>query len=346
VFSPDGNKIWFVGGSAADSGIWEVAVDSAGRATGAPHLLHSVPPGNGHFLAASASGKRIAFVQMNTRDNLYSIAVGNGAGATPVPVTRDTRLRKTNPGFSPNGKLVSFGVAQVGLPNQIWIADIAGKSAQQVPVARSAYNPAWLSNDELSYWIFPKSSAQLWKWNIPEGRASLVFDSGQEDLDFLRMSPDGRAAAFQRNGSTSMNVWSISIRYKSLRQLTFSQTPIGWPSWSHDGKMLALEMKTGADTNIGVMPSGGGPITVITHDTGQNWPYSWSPEDDKIAFAAFRHGSWNVFSVSRESGIETQLTNYTAASTFVRYPEWSPTGAQIVYEYGETTGNIWMLESR
>jgi hypothetical protein len=40
--------------------------------------------------------------------------------------------------------------------------------------------------------------------------------------------------------------------------------------------------------------------------------------------------------------VQKQLTNYSKLNTFVRYPAWSPT--QIVYEYAETTGNIWMLE--
>jgi Tol biopolymer transport system component len=347
VLSRDGKKMWFIGGNAAESGIWELALDRDGKANGVPRLQHNVPPGTGHYLAASGSGKRLAFVQMNTRDNLYSVATGKaGQSASPEAITRDTRLRKTNPGISPNGKLVCFAVAQIGQPNQVWIADMEGKSAQQIPVGRSAGNPAWLSDNELSYWTWSKESAQLWEWNIAEGRTTFIFDSGQQVLDFVRPSPNGRTAAFQHNDHGAMNVWSLSLEDKTVRQLTFSQTPVGWPAWSRNGKMLTVEVKTGAATNIGIMPAIGGPIAMLTHDSGQNWPYSWSPDGGEIAFAAFRKGRWNVFSDSAKSGAETQLTNYSAANTFVRYPEWSPTGERIVYEYGETTGNIWMLESR
>ncbi len=94
------------------------------------------------------------------------------------------------------------------------------------------------------------------------------------------------------------------------------------------------------------MPSAGGSPRTITHATGQSWPYSWSPDDGEIAFAGFRNGVWNIFSVSRQSGKERQLTHYSSANTFVRYPEWSPTGHQIVYEYGASTANIWLLEPR
>jgi hypothetical protein len=39
-----------------------------------------------------------------------------------------------------------------------------------------------------------------------------------------------------------------------------------------------------------------------------------------------------------------QLTHYTKQSVYVAYPEWSPHGNQVVYEYFESTGNIWLLE--
>jgi len=35
-------------------------------------------------------------------------------------------------------------------------------------------------------------------------------------------------------------------------------------------------------------------------------------------------GIWNVWSVSRSSGIEKQLTHYTRLNAFVRYPAISP----------------------
>jgi len=38
------------------------------------------------------------------------------------------------------------------------------------------------------------------------------------------------------------------------------------------------------------------------------------------------------------------ITNYSQLNEFLRYPAWSPKGDKIVYEYAETSGNIWMLE--
>ena len=82
----------------------------------------------------------------------------------------------------------------------------------------------------------------------------------------------------------------------------------------------------------------------MTFDRGQSWPYSWSPDGDKIAFAGSRNGYWNVRWVSRSSKEQKQLTNYGKLNSFVRYPAWSPKGDRIVFEYGETAGNIWEID--
>lgn len=82
----------------------------------------------------------------------------------------------------------------------------------------------------------------------------------------------------------------------------------------------------------------------ITFDHGRNWIHTFSPDGDKIVFAGERNGVWNVYWVSRSTKQQEQLTNYTKLNAYVRYPAWSPLGNQIVYEYAETTGNIWLME--
>jgi len=68
------------------------------------------------------------------------------------------------------------------------------------------------------------------------------------------------------------------------------------------------------------------------------------PDGDKLVFAGFRDGLWNIWWVSRSTKEQKKLTDYAKANAFVRYPSWSPLGTQIAYEYNETTGNIWVAE--
>ena len=73
----------------------------------------------------------------------------------------------------------------------------------------------------------------------------------------------------------------------------------------------------------------------LTFENGQSWPYSWAPDNDRIAFAGERDNVWNIYSVSRKTKQVKQLTNLTSADGFagyVRYPAWSPKGNRIVFD--------------
>ena len=108
------------------------------------------------------------------------------------------------------------------------------------------------------------------------------------------------------------------------------------------GEMIAYEAKRGEDDYLMVIPTSGGEARLITDAKGRSWPHSFSPDGNKVAFAGQRDGVWNIYWISLESKIQKQLTDYTKLNAFVRYPAWAP--GQIVYEYAETTGNLWMIE--
>ena len=86
----------------------------------------------------------------------------------------------------------------------------------------------------------------------------------------------------------------------------------------------------------------GGTARVLTPEAGEAWVHDWTGDDDRIVFAGQRGGVWNVWSVSRATGRETQITRYTGVHTFVRYPSSSPRGDRVVFELGEVRGNIWL----
>jgi Tol biopolymer transport system component len=81
---------------------------------------------------------------------------------------------------------------------------------------------------------------------------------------------------------------------------------------------------------------------MLTSERGEAWVHHWTGDGKRIVFAGQRAGVWNVWSVSRETGRETQVTRYTGVDTFVRYPSSSPRGDRIVFELGEVRGNIWL----
>ncbi len=161
--------------------------------------------------------------------------------------------------------------------------------------------------------------------------------------DWIRVSPDGRQLAFHRRTGGATNVWVRYLQSGAERQVTHDPELLAFPLWTPDGQTLVCERKRGADTQLVSVPLAGGEPQVLVDDPGQSWPYSLSPDGDKVAFAGFRDGVWNVWWVSRTSGERMQLSHFTDTNAYVRYPSWSPRGDQLVFERSRTSGDLWLL---
>ena len=84
----------------------------------------------------------------------------------------------------------------------------------------------------------------------------------------------------------------------------------------------------------------------LTFARGQSWPYSWSPDGDKIVFAGAREG-YGIFGGCRvPTRIVRLLTQNTQLNVLFPLPGLVTTGDQIVSEYSESRGNIYLMELR
>jgi Tol biopolymer transport system component len=161
-----------------------------------------------------------------------------------------------------------------------------------------------------------------------------------------RVSPDGRSIAYWTiEPGGAMNVWTEALDGSApRRRVTSEKEGANYPSWSPDGKWLAIEVKRGERTHIGVVAKDGGNIELLTNSPEQSWPHSWSPDGERIVYAGLREGVWNVFEVARKTKVSRQLTHFTSASGYVRYPTWSPKGNRIVFEREIQSSGIWTVK--
>ncbi len=349
ILSPDGKYIYFASfGAKLNFGVSRIQVSESGEPVGEPEEIARTGSSRVKRLTMTANGNALAYGVVTINSNIWSLPVStvtNDATGPPMALTRDTSHRNSSPSVSRDGQRIAYHVSRIGTRPDVWMMDADGANPTQLTTdPESDMGQSWFPNGKQVVFLSARGGKdRLWSIDITSGREKLLLDISQ-DMTFPQLSPDGRFILFNSNRSGTTNLWTVSSDGGEPKQLTFDKETMGFGCWSPDARFIAFQIKRGDDSHIGLIPASGGEPDQLTFDSGQSWARSFSPDGDKIAFAGFRDGSWNVWWVSRSSRNQKKLTNYSKLNAFVRYPAWSPLGDQIVYEYAETTGNIWMVE--
>jgi Tol biopolymer transport system component/DNA-binding winged helix-turn-helix (wHTH) protein len=348
VYAPNGKALYFTKGFGPSFLIMRVALSPSGTVAGAPELIDDTGQVLRAHLRFSANGKFATFSQLAAVNNLQSLRIspvtGNAASA-PEALTHNTDGRKTGPLFSPDGKTIAYSIFQVGEHFNVWLTDPDGKNARPADAGQDTplFQGWFPDSHRIAYTIRDNGHNILESLDVVSGRKEVLRELGVANST-MRLSPDGRQIAYDIEQDGVPNIWTVPVGGGPPRQLTFAQNAITFPCWSPDGKFLAAQVSRNGGAQIVLIPADGGTPIQLTADQGDdNWPHDWSPDGDKIAFAGQRNGIWNIYWISRGTREEKQLTHYTHNNAYVRYPAWSPRGDQIVYEYAETTGNIWTM---
>lgn len=342
LYAPDGHSLYFVIGPV----VWMLPISPDDEPTGSPVRVTDAGSSWINGLALSADGKKFAYSVQTLTSNIWSLTLAakmSEAAGNPKQVTNYTDVRNSQPAFSPDGKKLAFIQFLRGDRVTLWVADANGDNA--APTTAKGNVPNWFPDgDQIEYVSSVENHWALWVTSLKKGNEHLLF-SADKDIQYARLSPDGKQLAFNFADSGGvLNLWTVPVSGGQSKQLTFDKELAGFPCWSPDGKLIAYQMKRGDDSYLMIMPSEGGTPTQLTSGHGRSWPYSFSPDGDKILFAGERDSVWNVWWVSLSTKQQKQLTNYTKPNAYVRYPAWSPLGNQIAYEYSEATGNIWLID--
>jgi eukaryotic-like serine/threonine-protein kinase len=347
TYSSDGKFIYFTTGHSGGGWLSRIEVSATGDPVG--ELQNVMDPGPGTILRSpviSADGKRILYSADRTASNLWTVSLlpSGDASGPPAVFSRDTSQRNNLPRFSPDGRKIALNRWRPGMSADIWVADADGRNLTQITNnAATDSQASWLPGGDKIAFLSNRDSNYLkfWTISLATGKEEPLLDLG-EGVQFASLSPDGNQVAYNFSQNGIMNVWVADVRNGQRRQLTFDDEAAGFPCWSPDGQSIAYEIKRGQADYLMLIPGRGGEPTQLTSDKGKSWPHSFSSKGDKVVFAGQRDGVWNIYWLSLDTKIEKQLTNYSKLNAFVRYPAWSAN--QIVYEYAETTGNIWMIE--
>ncbi|MES1244965.1 MAG: hypothetical protein ABUT39_25375 [Acidobacteriota bacterium] len=327
-------------------GVYRIPVEG-----GKPEIVSTLPA---RHLTLSPDGCRIVVSEMGLAGNLWTLPLSpqSGEPAGPAtPFTRDPDDRNSQPTFSPDGKRIALHRVIDGSRFQIWLTDLDGRSRTFLTreATYGAGPPVWLpDNRHLVFLSRPEAGRMLLKKIDVETRKIEPYVNLDPTWSWIRLSPEGRRVAFARPDETSVaNLWILpSLDAKEPKQLTFDKESADFPMWSPDGKYLAVRLRRGEDTQIGVVSAETGEVTQLTSGRGESWLPSWSPDGGRIAFAGMRDGIWNIYWVARTGGPVHKMTSQPDnLSTWVRYPVWYPAGDRIIFEHSKTLGDLWQLST-
>ncbi len=346
AFTPDDRALcWSGTGPSVSVGIWCVPLDQSTPAEPIA-VLQGVAGVSDLSIARDGT---IAYAIRRMESDLWSLpvsATGQPAG-DPVPLMRDTS-RNTYPAFSPDGRHLAFLGWHPGNPSDLWIMNMQTRASELVaPGKDDEFFPTWMPDNRRVLTALGRGPVRRVSRVAIDTRQIEDVQGLPAQMSNLALSRDGRDLAYHvTDEGGGLAVWRVPATGGESVRLTPANQSAGYPSWSPDGRRLALEVDDGGTTQVWVVNRDGTDFRRVTSSAGQHWPHSWAPDNDRIVFAGERDAVWNVWTVSASTGQTQQVTRFSKPNGYVRYPAWSPLDDQIVFEHATVTANVWTARLR
>ncbi|MCE5309571.1 MAG: winged helix-turn-helix domain-containing protein [Acidobacteriales bacterium] len=336
-FGPSGNGLYF----SAMSGLGAYAIFFRPRSGGHPLELYpthgEVPSG----ITLSPDGKRLLFTRVSGTSQLWKYT----PDADPKPLFQEAVLRVSLPRVSPDGKHLACMVELAGRNREIWVMNIDGTGATPVsrdPGTMEGGNIWNLSGDGLLYNYVVEKKIEFRRYDVARKTNQVLYSLPlTRDLFHPVLTPDEREVLSAC--SKPFNICLSRPEGGPPRQITFEREGALYPSPSGDGSWIAFNLRRGDTVQIGLLDRQTGRQEVLTSDPGLSWAHSFSADNRRIAFAAYRDGVWNLWWIDRVTRERKQLTHHTAYGSFVRSPAWRYGTEEIIYENLQMRGNVYLL---
>ncbi len=206
-------------------------------------------------------------------------------------------------------KKIAFKL-DTGGNSEIYLADFDGHGAQAITrddtiVAAPAWVPGRLA---LYYTSYRLGNPDILFHDLSSGQRR-VFARYPGLNTSAAPSPDGRRVAMILSKGGSPDVYVADADGGNLTQLTHTPVDESSPCWSPDGRWICFATKIHERRVLAKVPSGGGPLQVIsTRGVSNPSEPDWSPDGRWIAFTA-QMRDFEICVVPSEGGSATVLAS-------------------------------------
>jgi Tol biopolymer transport system component len=188
----------------------------------------------------------------------------------------------------------------------------------------------------LAYSVFRQSS-NIWSLDISSGLPRRLSDaaritSGQQTVEGLDLSPDGKLLAFDANPAGQTDIYVVPATGGEPERIVATPQDEFHPAWSPDGQSLAFHTFRDGVRRAATAGARGGPIRLV-HSAGpvreEHTPVWMRDGKGLVFFRTFTYGA-ELYAVRRTSDStwsdERQLTHRGG-----RWPSFSADGSRMVY---------------
>jgi TolB protein len=131
---------------------------------------------------------------------------------------------------------------------------------------------------------------------------------------------------------------------KQISDFTNDYNVVGSPTWSPDGKKLAMGLTdytvATPNTDVYLMTASGANNTRLTSTEGIDADPTFSPDGQRIAFASARDpdGDYDIWTMNVDGTDLDRLTNCDPGMQ-CRQPRWAPDGSKVAYVQANNAGS-------
>ncbi len=341
VWSPDGSHLYFASNLKGNMALWRIRIDqSTGKILSEAETVPTPGKFNSH-ISFSQDGKRLIYVQMNTRSNLKSVGFEprlEKVIGDPKWITKgDQEIQR--PRLSPDGKQFAINIARQ-TQDDIVLIDRDGKNWRDLTNDKyyDRY-PIWSPDGkEIAFLSDRNGPMQVWLMNS-DGSNVRQLSPDRTAAGVPTWAPTEKRIAFALDGEHYLIDFTDSGKtpLTKLRSVDFAS--INHWDWSPDGKKLAGRWRA-KDGEGGV-----GYFSLETNEyvkvwVGEGTMPSWLPDSRRLIFS--RDRKIHIFDIMSNRLDEI----HSLADSDIEGVGLSRDGRLLYYIVGETESDVWLLDLR
>jgi len=349
VWTPDGRSLVFVSNFEGSRDIYQLELERTGEAKGEPVRLTTGL--NAHTVTLGGRASILAYSVLESRANLWSIAIPRGGPVSASAAQRVTEGNQSIEGISvsSDGRWVAYD-SDIGGTQDIYRLQLgAGEPEQLTSDPRDDFYPAWSRDGtEIAFYSFRTGKRDIWTMDADgANEIRVTADSGHNRAP--QWSPDGQSIVYHSDKTGRAELFIVSREpdangWGAPRQLT---TDGGFNAqWSPDGRFIAYI----DDAAVKIISPDGGEARSLTSppsdfDAPIPWAVAISPDNKLIYYKAFdadRHSSF--WSVPVAGGTPRLLVTFDDPAFQSHRNEFGTDGVKFYFTVGFLESDLWMMD--